>query len=216
MQAQDAFDHVQRTRIIAILRGDMHQREIEIVDALVSGGITAIEVSVVSPDFADVIRRLEKEFGSRAAIGAGTVLTQAQLSAVAHAGACFVVSPNTNPAIINGTRELGMASFPGAYTATEIVLASQSGADAVKVFPAVMLGPAYIKALRGPLPETRLIPTGGIHLGNMEDYFVAGSFAVGIGSELVGKSEMNSPDHYQLLHKAEAYARAARTRTDGK
>jgi Entner-Doudoroff aldolase len=215
MQAQDAFDHVQRTRIIAILRGDMHQREIEIVDALVSGGITAIEVSVVSPDFAGVIRRLEKEFGGRAAIGAGTVLTQAQLSAVAHAGACFVVSPNTNPAIISGTHELGMASFPGAYTATEIVLASQSGADAVKVFPAVTLGPTYIKALRGPLPETRLIPTGGIHLGNMADYFAAGSFAVGIGSELVGKSEMNSPDHDQLLQKAAAYAHAARKRTDG-
>ncbi len=146
MQAQDALDHVRRTRIIAILRGDMHQREIEIVDALVAGGITAIEVSVVSPDFSDVIRRLENEFGKRAAIGAGTVLTQAQLSAVAHAGASFVVSPNTDPAIISGTHKLGMASFPGAYTATEIIVASQNGADAVKVFPAVTLGPAYIKA----------------------------------------------------------------------
>jgi 2-keto-3-deoxy-6-phosphogluconate aldolase len=103
-----------------------------------------------------------------------------------------------------------MASFPGAYTPTEIVLAAECGAHAVKVFPAVSLGPEYFRAIRGPLPNILLVPTGGIHLHNMAAYLEAGAFALGIGSELVGKAELTSFNPEQLRQKAIAYAQAAK------
>lgn len=210
MPPNRALDHIQSTRLIAILRGELLGRELDIAEALVSGGITAIEVSTVTPDYALVISRLQRHFGARAAIGAGTVLTHVELSAVYDAGACFVVSPNTNPDIIQRTRELGMASFPGAFTPTEIVLAAECGADAVKVFPAISLGPEYLRALRGPLPNIQLVPTGGIHLDQVAAYFDAGAFALGIGSELVGKADLASFTPDRLRQKAVAYAEAAK------
>jgi 2-dehydro-3-deoxyphosphogluconate aldolase/(4S)-4-hydroxy-2-oxoglutarate aldolase len=207
--AEDAVKHVQRTRIIAILRGQLLGRELEIGAALIEGGITSIEVSAVTPDYAKIIRLMQRTFGERASIGVGTILTEDELHAAADAGAAFVVSPNTNRAIVAESRRLGLASFPGAYTATEIIQAMDSGADAVKVFPAVSLGPAYIKALRGPLPHARLVPTGGIDLANISNFLRAGSFAVGIGSELVGKAEIEAREQSVLAKRAHAFALAA-------
>ena len=207
--AEDALKHVQRTRIIAILRGQLLGRELEIGAALVEGGITSIEVSALTPGYAKIITLMQRTFGERASIGVGTVLTEDELHAAADAGAAFVVSPNTNRAIIAESRRLGLASFPGAYTATEIIQAMDSGADAVKIFPAVSLGPAYIRALRGPLPHARLVPTGGIDLTNIAIFLRAGSFAVGIGSELVGKAEMEAHEQSVLAKKAHAFALAA-------
>lgn len=209
MIAEDALSHVQRTRIVAILRGQLLGRELEIGEALVAGGVTAIEVSAVTPSYAQIISLMQWSLGARASIGVGTVLTSDELHAAVDAGASFVVSPNTNSAIIAESRRLGLASFPGAYTATEIIQAMDSGADAVKVFPAVSLGPAYIKALRGPLPKARLVPTGGIDLTNIADFLRAGSFAVGIGSELVGKQEIEAREQSALTRKARAFAQAA-------
>jgi 2-dehydro-3-deoxyphosphogluconate aldolase/(4S)-4-hydroxy-2-oxoglutarate aldolase len=207
--AEDALKHVQRTRIIAILRGQLLGRELEIGAALVEGGITSIEVSAVTLDYAKIIRLLQRTFGERASIGVGTVLTEGELHAAADAGAAFVVSPNTNRVIIAESRRLGLASFPGAYTATEIIQAMDSGADAVKVFPAVSLRPDYIKALRGPLPHARLVPTGGIDLSNISSFLRAGSFAVGVGSELVGKADMEAHEQSVLARKARAFAQVA-------
>lgn len=209
MTAKDALEHVARTRIIAILRGDLRGREVDLIHALVNGGITAIEVSTVTPGFATCIANLQKAFSGQAAIGVGTALTADHLRAAAENGASFVVSPNTNPAIIDETKKLGMASFPGAYTPTEVVLAIEHGADAVKLFPAVSIGPAYVKALLGPLPNARLIPTGGIDPTNLSEFLDAGSFAVGIGSELIGKNEIEATNLDALEAKARRYARTA-------
>lgn len=205
-----ALDHVQQTRIIAILRGDLLGRELAIAESLMEAGITAIEVSAVSPQFAEIIRNLQRYFKGRAAIGAGTILRLSELHAAVDADASFVVSPNTDAKIVTATRKLGLASFPGAYTATEILQAMDAGADAVKVFPAVSLGPAYIKALRGPLPNAKLVPTGGVDMGNLTAFLEAGSFAVGIGSELVGRPEIESTDLSALKKKAQAFAALAR------
>ncbi len=208
-----ALDHVRRTRIIAILRGEFLGRELQLAEALVDGGITAIEVSAVSPNFAGIIRKLQRALDQRAAIGVGTALKPAQLSAAADAGASFVVSPDINAGIVKETKRLGLASFPGAYTVTEILQAMDAGADAVKIFPAVSLGPAHIKAVRGPLPNARLVPTGGIDLTNLKAFLEAGSFAVGIGSELVGRDEIHAVDLSPLQTKARAFAEAARRAT---
>jgi len=213
--AEDALKHVQRTRIIAILRGQLLGHELEIGAALVEGGITSIEVSAVTLHYAKIIGLMQRTFGERASIGVGTVLTEGELHAAADAGAAFVVSPNTNRASIAESRRLGLASFPGAYTVTEIIQAMDSGADAVKIFPAVSLGPAYIKALRGPLPHARLVPTGGIDLANVGNFLRAGSFAVGIGSELVGKAEMEAREQSVLAKKAYAFVLAASEATHG-
>jgi len=198
---------VQKTRIIAIIRGDMAGRELEIAEALAEGGVSALEVSIVSPNYAAAISNIAKHLGSKIAVGAGTVLTTDQLREVADSGASFIVSPNFDPVVVAETRKLGLASFPGAYTATEVVAASRAGADAIKIFPAVSLGPNYIKALLGPLPDTRFVPTGGITIANAPAYIAAGAWALGIGSELVGSSDLKDPS--ALAAKAKNFIAAA-------
>ena len=215
MNASEALLSIRRTRILAILRGPVEGREIDLVEALVAGGITAAGVSTVTPGCAAIIGRLCAHFADRAAIGAGTVTTPAELKAAADAGASFIVSPGTDPAIIHETRKLGLASFPGALTPTEVMLAADSGANAVKIFPAASLGPAYIRALRGPFPSIPLVPTGGIHLDNLRAYLEAGAMAVGIGSELIGKIEFENFNAVALTQKARAYVAAARESNHG-
>jgi 2-dehydro-3-deoxyphosphogluconate aldolase/(4S)-4-hydroxy-2-oxoglutarate aldolase len=209
MNAHEAFLHIQRTRIIAILRGPVLGREIDLAESLVSGGITAMEVSTVTCGYAEIIRNLCAHFSSRVAVGAGTVVSKAQLQAVAGAGASFVVSPGIDAKIVYETRRLGLASFPGAFTPTEVMLAVKSGASAVKIFPAATLGPSYVRALHGPFPDVLFVPTGGIHLNNLRDYLSAGSLAVGIGSELVGRPEFEQFNASALADKARAYVEAA-------
>jgi Entner-Doudoroff aldolase len=210
MDANEVFLHIQRTRIIAILRGPVQGHEIDLAAALVAGGITAMEVSTVTRGYAEIIRNLCTHFSGRAVIGVGTVVNSAELEAAASAGASFVVSPCTDPEIIHETRRLGLASFPGAFTPTEVMLAARSGAHAVKIFPAATLGSTYIRALRGPFPSVQFVPTGGIHLDNLSEYLAAGSLAVGIGSELVGKAEFERFDATVLAEKARTYAEGAR------
>lgn len=210
MRADYAIEHLQRTRIIAILRGDLSESGARVVEVLVQAGITAIEVSTVTPCFADNLSLLAETFAGQAAIGAGTVLTIDHLKAAADAGATFIVSPNTNPTIIERTRMLGLASFPGAYTPTEIVQAADCGAHAIKLFPASGLGPGYLRALHGPFPDWKFIPTGGIQLEDMEKYLRGGAFALGIGSELVGRAELENLSVVQFSEKAKAFAARAR------
>ena len=198
---------VQKTRIIAILRGDMGGKELAIAEALAEGGVSALEVSIVSPNYVAAIKNLAVHLGSKIAIGAGTVLTTEQLREVTDCGASFIVSPNFDPEVVALTCTLGLASFPGAYTATEVIAASRAGADAVKIFPAVSLGPDYIRVLRGPLPTTRFVPTGGITLANAPAYIAAGAWALGIGSELVGASDLKDPS--SLAAKAKNFIAAA-------
>jgi 2-dehydro-3-deoxyphosphogluconate aldolase / (4S)-4-hydroxy-2-oxoglutarate aldolase len=210
MNSAEVHRHIQQTRIIAIVRGPVQGREIDLASALVEGGITAIEVSTVTPGYVEIIRNLCVHFSGRAAIGVGTVVNSTQLKSASDAGASFVVSPGTDPKIVRETRRLGLASFPGAFTATEVMLAASSGAHGVKIFPAAALGPSYIHALRGPFPDVEFVPTGGIHLDNLGEYLAAGSLAVGIGSELVGAAEFEHFNATSLTEKAHAYAKAAR------
>jgi len=211
--ADIAKRHIESTRIIAILRGNVREHALRIGEILVASGITAIEVTTVSPGYAEIIRALAARFSESAAIGVGTVLTQEHLLAAVGAGASFVVSPNTKPCIIRQTRDMGLASFPGAYTPTEIVTAMECGADAVKLFPAAGLGPGFVRALLGPFPDWKFVPTGGIHLENMDGYFDVGAYAIGVGSELVGRNELTTLDEDAFAHKARAFAvKARRTR----
>jgi len=204
------IEQIESGRIIAILRGDFGGREEEIVNALVESGITAAEVTLNSPGAIDSIGRLAASFGSRIAVGAGTVLRPEEVERAADAGASFIVSPNLNAKVIEVTKRLGLISAPGCFTPSEIVEAMGAGADAVKLFPAQCLGPDFIKAMRGPLPNVRLIPTGGVTPEAARGYIAAGAWALGVGSELIGKEVMNDSGFESLRRRASDFAEAAR------
>jgi Entner-Doudoroff aldolase len=208
MDAVSVLKCVQAGRIIAILRGDYQGREEDLVAIIAAAGVTAVEVTLNSPDALSAIGRLVKRFGSTMAVGAGTVLTVEAVQRVADIGGSFVVSPNRNAAVITQTKRLGLASFPGCFTPSEVVEAVYAGDDAVKLFPAMSLGPEFVKAMRGPLPEVRTIPTGGINPAIAREYLSAGALAVGVGSELISSDALTPGGADRLSSKAAAFVAA--------
>jgi 2-dehydro-3-deoxyphosphogluconate aldolase / (4S)-4-hydroxy-2-oxoglutarate aldolase len=186
---EETIRRIEAGRIIAILRGDFKGREEEIVSAMREGGLTAVEVTLNSPGALPAIHRLSFRFGSDMAVGAGTVMTVEEVKRAADAGAGFIVSPNRDVSVIEATKRLNLFSLPGCFTPSEVVEALNAGADAVKLFPATSLGPGFVRALAGPLPRVRTVPTGGVTAELVRDYFAAGAWAIGAGSELLGKSQ---------------------------
>lgn len=209
MDYNQTLSTIEKRRVIAILRGDFRGRDVEIASALIDGGITAVEVTLNSPGACDSIARLAARFGSRIAVGAGTVLKREEVELVKDAGAWFIVSPNCEPAVIEAARRLEMVSLPGCFTPTEIVRALDCGADAVKLFPAQCLGVEFVRAMSGPFRGIRLVPTGGISPGIAREYFSAGAWAVGVGSELVGKQIATDSEIEQIRKRALAFTQAA-------
>ncbi len=208
MNQQQTLSKIEAGRVIAILRGDFGGREHEMVAAMIDGGLTAVEITLNSPDALIKIAKLAALFGSRCAVGAGTVLSQNEVNQVADAGGAFIVSPNCDPRVIAATKHRRLVSFPGAFTPTEIVAAMDAGADAVKVFPATTLGPSYIKAVRAPLPYARLVPTGGVTPELAREYLQAGAWAVGVGSELLGKEILADKSFVMLRERTAAFVAA--------
>lgn len=208
-----AIERIATGKVIAILRGDFRGREGEIASALCDAGIIAAEVTLNSPGAVEAIRRLAASFGSHMAIGAGTVLKPDDVARVADAGAQFMVSPHCDCAVIRTAKRRGLASFPGCFTPSEVVEAFEAGADAAKLFPAQCLGPAFVKALHGPFPGVRVIPTGGVTPEMAREYFKAGAWAVAAGSELLGKPFEGEHWAKTLRERAGAYVAAARLGT---
>ena len=186
MTAITDFDTAfERLPLIAILRG-IQPTEVEAIgDALVDAGFTLIEVPLNSPDPLDSIARLAKRFAGRAVIGAGTVLTEAQVAAVRAAGGTMIISPNANPGVIAASAAAGLVSLPGIATPSEAFAAIEAGANALKLFPAEGASPGVLKAMRAVLPrDMRVLPVGGISPDNMTVWHQAGAAGFGIGSAL--------------------------------
>ena len=200
------IDRIGRGRVVAILRGGFGGREEEIVAVLLGAGITAVEVTLNSPDALGTIERLAKRYGAMAAIGAGTVLTEAEVERVAGIGGQFIVSPNRNRGVIETTKRLGLVSLPGCFTPSEIVEALDAGADAIKLFPVQPLGLDFVRAIQGPLGGIRLVPTGGVTPEMARQYFGAGVWAVGVGSELLGRELTGEASLDRLRLRALEYA----------
>lgn len=175
-------------RVIAILRADSSTNLLPVARVLAEEGISCIEVTLTTPHVLDAIAELAASLPGGVAIGAGTVTTPEQVRDVAAAGAQFIVSPCTSERVLGMSRELNLPSYPGALTPTEIFDAWQLGASAVKLFPASSVGPEYLRAIAGPLPQVPLIPTGGISLGSVAEFLSAGALAVGLGGPLIGDS----------------------------
>lgn len=171
--------------LIAILRGITPEEAVEIAEALIEQGITRIEVPLNSPDPFESIGRMIDAHGRRADIGAGTVLDVADVERLAQLGARLVVSPNCDPDVIRATRRAGLESWPGVFTATECFTALRAGATGLKLFPASLLGPDGVRALRAVLPpEAQLYAVGGVEAGNLATWLKAGVAGFGLGSSL--------------------------------
>lgn len=190
--------------IIAILRGITPPETLEVCNALVLAGITMIEVPLNSPEALRSIEDAAKVFDGRALVGAGTVLSRADVDAVADAGGQFVVSPDTNPAVIGATLERGMTSYPGVFTPSDAFTAIRSGATGLKFFPAEVLGPKGIKAMKAVLPpEIPLYAVGGANPDNFAEYFAAGCAGFGLGTYIF-KPGMSAADVAQRATTAVA------------
>ena len=173
------------TPLIAIVRFHEGGPVLGAVDALVRGGVELVEITLDTPG---ALEAVEGAASSGKAVGVGTVLTAEQVRASAGAGARFVVSPGLIPEVIAVAHELGLEPMPGVFTATEIIAAVGMGATVMKLFPASCGGPSYLRVLRGPFPDTPLVPTGGVRLDEVSAYLEAGATAVALGSELVGRA----------------------------
>lgn len=189
---QTVLDEIQRTKIVAVIRLERYDRAIEVARALVAGGITAIEFTLTGAGAAEAITACRTGLGDSAQVGVGTVLRPADAEAAIAAGAQFVVTPTFSPTVIAACRARTTPILCGALTPTEAFNAYEAGADMVKIFPARLGGPGYIKDLLAPLPMLRLCPTGGITAENARAYLDAGAAAVGIGGSLVRAADVNA------------------------
>ncbi len=196
--------------IVAVVRAESGESLVKVVAALVQGGVTAAEVTFTVPDAVDVIRQVRREVGDAVVLGAGTVLDSETCRAALLAGAEYIVAPIVNLDVIRLCRRYDKVVMPGAFTPTEVVSAWEAGADVVKVFPADVGGPAYLKALRGPLPQVRLMPTGGVDLTTAESFLKAGACCLGVGSALVDPKAIAAGNFDRIRDLAAQYAALVR------
>lgn len=192
--------------IVAVVRSETPEPLVEVVKALADGGVTAAEITFTVPDAPQVLRAVRKAMGNAVVLGAGTVLDAETARIALLSGAEYLVSPVVNPEVIRLARRYGKVVMPGAFTPTEILSAWEHGADVVKVFPAEVGGPAYFKAIRGPLPQVRLMPTGGVDLTTAEAFLDAGAVCLGVGSSLVEPKAVASGDFARIRSLAEQFA----------
>jgi 2-dehydro-3-deoxyphosphogluconate aldolase/(4S)-4-hydroxy-2-oxoglutarate aldolase len=203
------LEMVKELGLLAVVRGESREAAVEVSDALVEGGVLGIEVTFTTPEADLAIRELGEKHGESILLGAGTVTTRDQVERAAEAGSAFLVSPGCDPELLPAMHETGILALPGALTPSEVMLARRLGAQAVKLFPGSSGGPSYLKALSGPFPDVPFIPTGGVSLGNIADWFAAGAIAVGAGGALA-PSSLSGRDRGEVVENARRFAEAVR------
>ncbi len=198
---------IERVGIIPVLRAKSITQGRAVVQAMMAGGITVVEVTMTVPGAVDLIKELRKEYSPKdLLLGSGTVTTADQAQATIDAGAEFVVSPSTHPEVIKVTKANGKISCPGALTPTEAITAWNAGADYVKIFPCSAVGGAsYLKSLLAPFPHLKIIPTGGVTLQTAESFIKAGARALGVGADLVNLAAIDAGKAETITESARAY-----------
>jgi len=197
--------------IIAVVRAQKPEQVIPLSEALIAGGVIAIEITMTTPNAIEAIRDARKRLGERAVIGVGTVLTEKVCRDAIEAGAEFVVTPICRTEFVAIARAADRPIMLGAYTPTEAQTAHEAGADFIKIFPADTLGPGYIKALRAPLPHLKIVPTGGVDVHNVGDFLKAGCAAVGVGGSMVTAKILQEGDWAGLTRLADEFVKVARS-----
>jgi 2-dehydro-3-deoxyphosphogluconate aldolase/(4S)-4-hydroxy-2-oxoglutarate aldolase len=194
--------------LIPVLRAKSAKQGRILVEALIAGGVTVIEVTMTVPGSVQLVKDLKSAHGDRLLLGAGTVTSALDAEAMIDAGAEFVVSPSLHLPVIETTKRHGKVSIPGALTPTEVITAWDAGADYVKIFPCSALGGAsYLKALLAPFPKLKLIPTGGVTLETAGKFLEAGACALGIGGDLVNLAAVDAGLTGTITETAKAYRR---------
>ncbi|HEY1922213.1 MAG TPA: bifunctional 4-hydroxy-2-oxoglutarate aldolase/2-dehydro-3-deoxy-phosphogluconate aldolase [Tepidisphaeraceae bacterium] len=210
---EQSFRQIADAGVVAVIRARSKDQLIGIAEALLAGGVPAIEVTMSTPDPIAGIEMLAKRFGDRAVLGVGTVMDADTAKNAIAAGAEFVVSPMFDEHIVAAVKKLGKIVIPGAFTPTEILRAWTAGADVVKVFPSTGLGPQYFRDILAPLPQLKLTPTGGVDVKNAGEWIRAGAVFIGAGSSLIGKEALTKNDWSSVTANAIAFVgtiRAAR------
>jgi 2-dehydro-3-deoxyphosphogluconate aldolase/(4S)-4-hydroxy-2-oxoglutarate aldolase len=211
MNKHDAVQQIVNTGIIPVVRAASGEDAIAAIDAIREGGIAVLEITMTVPGAIKVIEEVASRYGSDALVGAGTVLDEQTARSCISAGAQFIVSPALDLGTIACCRRYGVIVIPGALTPTEVVQAWSAGADFVKVFPAGAVGGAsYIKALKAPLPQIQLIPTGGVSLKTAGDFIKAGASALGVGTDLVDTKALKEGHAEVITDRARQFVEIVR------
>lgn len=196
--------------VVAVIRNVPKEKVSLVAESLIMGGVNALEVTVESKGALSALEKLKGKFADHAIIGAGTVLDAISVNAAISSGAEFIVSPILKRDVIESTKRFGKISIPGVMTPTEMVQAMEWGADIIKVFPASVGGSAFIKHMKGPLPQVSIIPTGGVNLNNCADFIKAGAIAVGAGGSLVDQQAIADGNYEKITENAKKYVEIVR------
>ena len=216
MNKTEVLQRIRATGLIPVVRAESADLAMRAVEAIKAGGVDVLEVTMTVPGAIDVIAKLAATFGAEVVIGAGTVLDPDTANKCVQAGAQFIVSPALNEETISFCRRNDVAVFPGALTPTEVVRAWNAGADAVKVFPAGAVGGAsYLKALKAPLPQIELVPTGGVSLKTAADFIKAGAMALGVGADLVDTKALREDRDEVIAERARQFLEIVREARQG-
>lgn len=213
MRKYETIQEIRRAGVVAVLRGKSTEDVVAMAEQSIAGGVRIIEVTMTTPGALQAIRILAEKYGqvsgpNRPVIGVGTVLDDVTARLAILEGAEFVVSPAFEPSVVTMCHRYRVPIMPGVVTIAEAQAALESGVDVVKLFPGSMFTPSIIKTLKGPLPQLNIMPTGGVNLNNIGEWFQSGAFAVGIGSDLTSEAEKTG--NYELISaKAKAYMDAA-------
>ncbi|MFN4261818.1 MAG: bifunctional 4-hydroxy-2-oxoglutarate aldolase/2-dehydro-3-deoxy-phosphogluconate aldolase [Gemmataceae bacterium] len=216
MNREEQLRRVLDCGIVAVIRSPDSEQLVEVARALADGGVTVVEVTMSVPNALDVLRRVRQALGDQVLLGAGTVLDAETARTVLLAGAEYIVAPTLNLEVIRLCRRYDKLVMPGAFTPTEILTAWEAGADIVKVFPADVVGPAFFKALRGPLPQIRLMPTGGVDLHTAADFLKAGACCLGVGGQLVEPKAVAERNFDRIRDVARQYVEIVKKVRGGK
>ena len=217
MTPEQVLQRIGEIGIIPVVRASSSQHALDAVEAIEAGGIPVVEITMTVPNAISTIRQVAARCGDRVLVGAGTVCNAHQARECLDAGAQFLVSPGLSVSVLEVARTFGIVALPGALTPTEVMAAAEAGAKAIKIFPCGSVGGAkYVRALRGPFPDLHFVPTGGVSPANVAEFFAAGAFAVGMGSDLIDAAALREGRKHEVVKTCRSVSESVRAAKESK
>ena len=208
LSKSEKLDLVRQTKIIAIMRAKQSSQMLQAAEAIQAGGVRVIEVTMTTPGALDLISEANQRFGDAVLFGAGSVLDAETARLAILAGAGFIVAPTLSLPVIQMCNRYSIPVMPGCYTPTECLAAWEAGADMIKLFPADVGGPDFVKAILAPMPQLEILPVGGVTVDNVDEFIKKGATAVGVGSSLINQTLVEQGDFAELTRRARAFMTA--------